>query len=227
MNYRQAFLPHSHCGYPGNMTSPPRSHDCGYTKFGNTPHYMKQKLKRWSWKWAALILVIICVGLLAATTYFAGMSFCHFLRIRFFFILSCHWFLETLYSLLFLACKIVEQMLITNSKIGKMLSILDFGYCKLKFFHDHFNIEFCFIHGISYSFDEHLFSYYKILLNSYKVIPTKLFRFFLNAFKFCIDIDRTFFQKIAFPDKLFHVWNLPFIKHLMLWCMLWTDNLQD
>lgn len=135
MHYRQAFLPHSHCGYPGNMTSPPRSHDCGYTKFGNTPHYMKQKLKRWSWKWAALILVIICVGLLAATTYFAGMSFCHFLRIRFvFLILNCHWFLETFYSLLFLACKIVEQMLITNSKIGKMLSILDFGYCKLKFF---------------------------------------------------------------------------------------------
>ncbi|XP_061169950.1 teneurin-m-like isoform X6 [Saccostrea echinata] len=69
---RQAFLPHGQCGYPANMTSPPRSHDCGYTKFGNTPHYMKKKLKRWSWKWAALILVIICVGLLAATTYFAA-----------------------------------------------------------------------------------------------------------------------------------------------------------
>ncbi|XP_056012586.1 teneurin-m-like isoform X7 [Ostrea edulis] len=68
---RQAFLPHN-CGYPSNMTSPPRSHDCGYTKFSNTPHYMKQKLRRWSWKWAALFLVIICVGLLAATTYFAA-----------------------------------------------------------------------------------------------------------------------------------------------------------
>ncbi|XP_060065187.1 teneurin-m-like [Ylistrum balloti] len=78
LDNRHAFT-HSHFGCqqgapPPGVVYPQHMSQDYYSKFSNTSHRMKEKLeKRCSWKWTAVILMVICVILLACAACFGAM----------------------------------------------------------------------------------------------------------------------------------------------------------